>query len=72
MIKITTNFDKERFKRDLERRVREAAEQKVRSRLRDLAGRGLRVSFGQGGASSLNLRLDGPDELVAEAKRRFS
>jgi hypothetical protein len=71
MFKITTNFDSRKFQRDLERRVREAAEKQVHSKLRDLTARGLRVSFRSEGVSSLNIHLDGPDDLIKEAKQRL-
>lgn len=72
MFKITTNFDSRKFQRDLEKQVHEAAEKQVRSKLDDLAARGLRLSFGPSASSSLNIRLDGPDDLVKEAKRRLT
>lgn len=71
MFKITTNFDSRKFQRDLEKQVREAAEKQVRSKLRDLSAKGLRVSFRPGNDSRLNIQLDGPDELIKEAKRRL-
>lgn len=71
MIKITTNFDSRKFQRDLERQVRDAAEKQVRSKLRDLTSKGLKVTLRPGGASSLNINLDGPDDLIQQAKRRL-
>ncbi len=52
--------------------MRDTAEKQVRSKLRDLSAKGLRVSFQPGGASSLNIHLDGPDELIKEAKLRLN
>ena len=72
MFKITTNFDSRKFMRDLEKQVQQTAKQQVHSKLRDLERRGLRTSFGPSNPSSLNIQLDGPDELIAEAKRRLS
>ena len=72
MFKITTNFDSRKFQRDLETQVRDAAKKQVRSKLGDLTAKGLRVSFRPGGASSLNIHLDGPDELIKEAKHRLN
>lgn len=71
MFKITANFDSRKFQRDLEKQVREAAEKQVRSKLRDLTARGLRVSFRPGTASSLKINLNGPDDLIKEAERRL-
>ncbi len=71
MIKITTNSDTRKFQRDLEKQVREAAEKQVRSKLRDLEAKGLRVTFRPGDASCLNINLNGPDELIQEAERRL-
>ena len=71
MFKITTNFDSRKFQRDLEKQVREAAEKQVRSKLRDLSAKGLRVSLRPGNDSRLNIQLDGPDELIKDAKRRL-
>lgn len=72
MIKITSNFDSRKFQRDLEKEVRAAAEKQVRSKLRDLVARGLLVTFRPGSTSSLNINLNGPDELIQEAERRLS
>jgi hypothetical protein len=72
MLKITTNFDSRKFQRDLENEVRDAAEKQIRSKLSDLTARGLRISFRPGGTSSLNVNLDGPDDLIEEAERRLS
>jgi len=71
MFKITTNFDSRKFQRDLEKQVREAAEKQVLSKLSDLRAKGLRVSFRPGGASSLNINLNGPDDLIKEAEQRL-
>lgn len=71
MIKITTNFDSRKFQRNLEKRVRDAAENQVRSKLSDLAARGLCVTFRPGDSSSLNINLNGPDDLIQEAERRL-
>jgi hypothetical protein len=71
MFKITTNFDSSRFKKDLEKQVQDAAEKQVRSKLRDLVAQGLRISFRPGSTSSLNINLNGPDDLIKEAKRRL-
>ena len=72
MIKITSNLDSRKFMRELERKVKDSAQKQVRSQLRDLAAKGLRVSFGTSGSSKLNVRLDGPAELIKEAKRRLN
>jgi len=72
MIKITSNFDSRKFQRDLEKRVREAAEKQVRTKLRDLTTKGLRVSFRHDRKSMLNIQLDGPDDLITEGKKRLT
>lgn len=72
MFKITTNFDSRKFQRDLQKQVREAAEKQVRSKLRNLSAKGLRVSFRSSGSSGLNIDLNGPEELIKEAKRLLS
>jgi len=72
MIKFTSNFDSQKFMRELEREALDAAAKQVRSRIRDLAAKGLKVTFGPDGSSKLDVRLDGPGELIKEAKRRLS
>lgn len=71
MIKLTTNFDSRKFAKDLEKQLRDAAENQVRSKLRDLTTKGLKVSFRHGGASGLSIQLDGSDDLIKEAKLRL-
>jgi len=66
MIKITSNFDSRKFARDLERQVREAAERKVRAKFPDLIARGLKIKPGTD-----HIGLEGPAELIEEAKRRL-
>lgn len=66
MIRITSNFDSRKFVRDLERKVHEAAERKVRSKFQDLIAKGLRIKHG-----SDHIGLEGPTELIEEAKRRL-
>lgn len=71
MIKITTNFDSRKFARELERKALECAEKQVRAKLRDLVARGLKIRNGAGHPSRFNLNLEGPEELIEEAKRRL-
>jgi hypothetical protein len=72
MIKVTTNFDSRKFAKGLERQASSVAKKHVRQKLQDLVSRGLRISDSSANASGMNLLLEGPEELIKEARRRFS
>lgn len=71
MIKITTNFDHRKFMRELERKAMASAETKIREKLRDLTARGLKIKGNTGASSDFRMELEGPVELIEEAKRRL-
>lgn len=64
MFKVSTNFDSRSFASELEKQIREE--------LRDLTAKGLKIRNGAYHPSEFNLTLEGPDELIEEAKRRLS
>jgi|HubBroStandDraft_1064217.scaffolds.fasta_scaffold816534_1 hypothetical protein len=73
MITVSTNFDGDGFKRKL----MEAAERKIKEVIkRKLTFPGsekLRIEVvNSDKEGELTIRLNGPDEIVAEAKRRWS
>lgn len=69
MIKITSDFDSRKFQRDLEKQMQSAAQKQILSKLRRLTAKGLRVRFGNGSRGSVDVRLSGSDQLIAEAER---
>ncbi len=71
MIRITTNFDSRKFMRELEKEVHQSAEKQVRGKLRDLAAKGLKIRSGPSHPSKFSMNLEGPEELIEEAKRRL-
>lgn len=69
MIKITSNFDSRKFMRELERKAFNSAETKVRDKLRDLTAKGLKIKGSTTASSGFRMELEGPAELIEEAKR---
>lgn len=71
MFKITTNFDSRKFLRELEQKALKSAETQVRDKLRDLSAKGLKIKGDTGASSEFRMELEGPADLIEEAKRRL-